>query len=113
MRRLNSDAVFMICFAQGQDHLIARREIDFVYYDCQACCHKTSRCTPNQLSRLIGHWKNHDFSFVYNGELIENWIVDYDEMAPSVAQIIIDDKFPGYEDEDMPKGHSQDSEVAR
>jgi hypothetical protein len=111
MKKLNQDAVFMICFAQGQDHLIARREIDFTY--CPMCKSylKTSECTPNQLRRLMRHGKNQDFSFSYNGELIENWIVDFNEMAPSVAKIIVDDKFPGYEDEDMPEGHSPERGV--
>ena len=86
-KELNQDAVFMICFAQGQDHLITRREIDFTYYPtlCKSYL-KTSECTPNQLRRLMRHGKNQDFSFSYNGELIENWIVDFNEMAPSVPQ---------------------------
>lgn len=104
MKGLNQDAVFMICFAKGQDHLIARRKIDFTYYPtlCKSYL-KTSECTPNQLRRLMRHNKNQDFSFSYNGALIENWIVDFNEMAPGVAQIIVADKFPGYEDDDMPE----------
>lgn len=90
MKGLNQDAVFMICFAKGQDHLIARRKIDFTY--CPTLCKsylKTSSCTPNKLRRLMMHGKNQEFSFSYNGALIENWIVDFNEMAPGVAQIIV------------------------
>lgn len=110
MKELNKNAVFSVCFAQGQDHLITRRSIHFIY--CPTLCKsylKRSTCTPNQLRRLMSHGKNQDFSFSYNGALIENFIVDFNVKAPYLAEIIVADEFPGYEDVDMPEGHSPSS----
>lgn len=110
MKGLNQNAVFSVCFVQGQDHLITRRSIDFTYYPTFSKSYlKTSSCTPNQFRRLMSHGKNQDFSFSYNGALIENFIMDFNVKAPYLAEIIVADEFPGYEDEDMPEGHSPSS----
>lgn len=95
---------FMIVFngpgKRFQGNLIARRRIDFTY--CPTLCKsylKTSECTPAQLMRLLDNNKNSDFSFTYNGKLIEDWTAEWDR---NLVKIVVNQPFPGYEEEDKP-----------
>jgi len=103
---MKKECEFMLCFGIDQLLPITRTAIDFTYYPTYCKSYLITReCTPLQLRRLMKHNKNQEFSFNYGGATIEDFTVDFDD--DNIAVIDIEQKFPGYEADDLNKKASR------